>query len=94
MSGIHVVQSPDRSIKELKGVGDKVAEKLFGLDITGMNDVLFCLPAGYIDHSVVNLNEAPDGANITIEGTVKTEPQVAFFRKGKSRLTFLSLIHI
>ena len=88
MSGIHVVQSPDRSIKELKGVGDKVAEKLFGLDITGMNDVLFCLPAGYIDHSVVNLNEAPDGANITIEGTVKTEPQVAFFRKGKSRLTF------
>ena len=37
MSGIHVVQSPDRSIKELKGVGDKVAEKLFGLDITGMN---------------------------------------------------------
>ena len=88
MSGIHVVQSPDRSIKELKGVGDKVAEKLFGLGITGMNDVLFHLPAGYIDHSVVNLNEAPDGANITIEGTVKTEPQVAFFRRGKSRLTF------
>lgn len=88
MSGIHVVQSPDRSIKELKGVGDKVAEKLFGLGITGMNDVLFYLPAGYIDHSVVNLNEAPDGANITIEGTVKTEPQVAFFRRGKSRLTF------
>ncbi|CAM4286926.1 ATP-dependent DNA helicase RecG [Jeotgalicoccus halotolerans] len=88
MSGIHVVQSPDRNIKELKGVGDKVAEKLFGLGITGMNDVLFHLPAGYIDHSVVNLNEAPDGANITIEGTVKTEPQVAFFRRGKSRLTF------
>lgn len=88
MSGIHVVQSPDRSIKELKGVGDKVAEKLFGLGIAGMNDVLFHLPAGYIDHSVVNLNEAPDGANITIEGTVKTEPQVAFFRRGKSRLTF------
>lgn len=88
MSGIHVVQSPDRSIKELKGVGDKVAEKLFALEITGMNDVLFCLPAGYIDHSVVNLNEAEDGANLTVEGTVKTEPQIAFFRKGKSRLTF------
>lgn len=88
MSGIHVVQSPDRSIKELKGVGDKVAEKLSALEITGMNDVLFCLPAGYIDHSVVNLNEAEDGANLTVEGTVKTEPQIAFFRKGKSRLTF------
>lgn len=88
MSGIHAVQSPDRSIKELKGVGDKVAEKLFGLEIMGMNDVLFHLPTGYIDHSVVNLNEAPDGANLTVEGTVKTEPQVAFFRKGKSRLTF------
>lgn len=88
MSGIHAVQSPDRSIKELKGVGDKVADKLFALEITGMNDVLFCLPTAYIDHSVVNLNDAEDGANLTVEGTVKTEPQVAFFRKGKSRLTF------
>lgn len=89
MSGIHVVQSPDRSIKELKGVGDKVAEKLSSLQMTGMNDVLFHLPTSYIDHSVVNLNEAADGMNLTVEGTVKTEPQVAFFRKGKSRLTFL-----
>ena len=88
MSGIHVVQSPDRSIKELKGVGDKVAEKLSSLQMTGMNDVLFHLPTSYIDHSVVNLNEAADGMNLTVEGTVKTEPQVAFFRKGKSRLTF------
>lgn len=88
MSGIHVAQTPDSNVIELKGVGEKVAEKLFELDIKSMNDVLFHLPTSYIDHSVVNLNEAADGANVTVEGTVKTEPQVAFFRRGKSRLTF------
>lgn len=88
MTRIHQVQTPDQSITGLKGVGDKVKEKLFSIGIEGVNDVLFHLPSSYTDQSVVNLNEAIDGANITVEGTVKTEPQLAFFRKGKSRLTF------
>ena len=88
MTRIHAVQSPDRSVLELKGVGEKVAEKLATIGINGINDVLFHLPSSYTDHSVVDLNQADNGANITVEGTVKTEPQIAFFRKGKSRLTF------
>ncbi|MCK1977609.1 ATP-dependent DNA helicase RecG [Jeotgalicoccus huakuii] len=88
MTHIHQVQTPDQSITGLKGVGDKVKEKLFSIGIEGVNDVLFHLPSSYTDQSVVNLNEALDGTNITVEGTVKTEPQLAFFRKGKSRLTF------
>ena len=88
MTRIHAVQSPDRSVLELKGVGEKVAEKLSTIGINGINDVLFHLPSSYTDHSVVDLNQADNGANITVEGTVKTEPQIAFFRKGKSRLTF------
>ena len=88
MTRIHAVQSPDRSVLELKGVGEKVAEKLSTIGINGINDVLFHLPSSYTDQSVVDLNQADHGANITVEGTVKTEPQIAFFRKGKSRLTF------
>ena len=82
------MQSPDKSVLELKGVGEKVAEKLSTIGINGINDVLFHLPSSYTDQSVVDLNQADHGANITVEGTVKTEPQIAFFRKGKSRLTF------
>ena len=52
--------------------------------MTGMNDVLFHLPTSYIDHSVVNLNKQRDGMNLTVEGTVKTEPQVAFFVRAKA----------
>lgn len=88
MSRIHEVSSPDQNVIELKGVGDKVAEKLATIGITGTNDVLFHLPTSYTDHTVVDLNQASNGMNITVEGTVMTEPQVAFFRKGKSRLTF------
>ena len=85
MTRIHAVQSPDKSVLELKGVGEKVAEKLATIGINGINDVLFHLPSSYTDQSVVDLNQADNGANITVEGTVKTEPQIAFFRKGKSR---------
>ena len=88
MTNIHQVQTPDQSLMGLKGVGEKVAEKLYSLGLQGVNDILFHLPSSYTDQSVVNLNVALDGSNITVEGTVKTEPQVAFFRKGKSRLTF------
>lgn len=88
MTRIHAVQSPDMSVLELKGVGEKVADKLSTIGINGINDVLFHLPSSYTDQSVVDLNQADNGANITVEGTVKTEPQIAFFRKGKSRLTF------
>lgn len=88
MTSIHQVQTPDQSLMGLKGVGEKVAEKLYSLGLQGVNDILFHLPSSYTDQSVVNLNVALDGSNITVEGTVKTEPQVAFFRKGKSRLTF------
>src|SRR5699024_10072615 len=87
MTRIHAVQSPDRSVLELKGVGEKVAEKLSTIGINGINDVLFHLPSSYTDQSLVDLHQADHGANITVAGTVKTEPHVAFFRKGMSRLT-------
>ncbi len=87
MCAMYEVITPGAPVSELKGVGEKTAEKLHELDIRDVNDVIFHLPTSYVDQSVVDLREAAHDSSITVEGTVKTEPKLAFFRRGMSRLT-------
>ncbi|CAM4223648.1 ATP-dependent DNA helicase RecG [Lacicoccus alkaliphilus] len=84
---MYEVITPGTPVSELKGVGEKTAGKLHELDIRDVNDIIFHLPTSYVDQSVVDLREAEHGSSITVEGTVKTEPKLAFFRRGMSRLT-------
>ncbi|MCD2136626.1 ATP-dependent DNA helicase RecG [Salinicoccus halitifaciens] len=87
MCAMYEVITPGTPVSGLKGVGEKTAEKLHELEIRDVNDVVFHLPTSYVDQSVVDLREAEHDSSITVEGTVKTEPKLAFFRRGMSRLT-------
>ena len=87
MSAMYEVITSKTSVSQLNGVGEKTAEKLHALGIHDVNDVVFHLPTGYVNQSVVDLREAEHEASITVEGTVVTEPKLAFFRRGMSRLT-------
>lgn len=87
MCAMYEVITPGTPVSGLKGVGEKTAEKLHELEIHDVNDVVFHLPTSYVDQSVVDLREAEHDSSITVEGTVKTEPKLAFFRRGMSRLT-------
>lgn len=87
MCAMYEVITPGTPVHGLKGVGEKTAEKLHELEIRDVNDVVFHLPTSYVDQSVVDLREAEHDSSITVEGTVKTEPKLAFFRRGMSRLT-------
>jgi ATP-dependent DNA helicase RecG len=87
MVSMYDVVTPDIPVSRVKGVGPKIAEKLNSIDINTANDIIFNLPSSYVNQAVVNLNEAGHNYNVTVEGTVRTEPALAFFRGGKSRLT-------
>lgn len=84
---MYEVITPNIDVSRIKGVGPKMAEKLQSIGIYKADDVIFHLPSSYVNQSVVNLNDAEHNDNVTVEGTVKTEPSIAFFRGGKSRLT-------
>lgn len=87
MPGMYEVITPDIDTGKIKGVGPKMSEKLTSIGINKASDVVFHVPSSYVNQSVVNLNEAEHNANVTVEGTVKTEPSLSFFRGGKSKLT-------
>ena len=87
MTAMYQVITPEKPAAILKGVGPKVAEKLSSIGIETVNDVLFHLPANYENLSVMNLADAENNDKVTVMGTVRTEPAVAYFRGGKNRLT-------
>lgn len=87
MVAMYQVITPEKPAGILKGVGPKVAEKLSSIGIETVNDVVFHIPNNYENLSVMNLNEAADNDKVTVAGTVKTEPAIAYFRGGKNRLT-------
>ena len=78
---------PAKPIETLKGVGPKVAENLKSIGIDNVNDVIFHLPDSYENLSVMNLAEAGNNDKVTVSGTVRTAPALAYFRGGKNRLT-------
>lgn len=87
MAEMYQVITPQKPAAILKGVGPKVAGKLSSIGIETVNDVLFHLPANYENLSVMNLADAENNEKVTVMGTVRTEPAVAYFRGGKNRLT-------
>ena len=79
----------DLAVTELKGVGDKVAEKLQRLGIVSVADVLFHLPFRYEDRStVVAIGALQSGASSLFEGQVELAEVV--FRGRRSMLVRLS----
>lgn len=71
----------------LKGVGEKVYERLNSIGLYTVNDALYHLPSSYRDMTVIPLEEVVPDETATVEGVVETEPAVVYFRGGKNRLT-------
>jgi len=68
-------------ITELKGVGNKVAERLEKLGITQIQDLLFHLPLRYQDRTrLLPLGSLKSGQECLVEGTVRLS-QVKFGRR-------------
>ncbi len=76
-------------ITDLKGVGEKVAEKLKRLGIVSVADVLFHLPFRYEDRSeVVSIGALKSGHSCLFEGQVELAEVV--FRGRRSMLVRIS----
>ena len=79
----------DLPITYLKGVGEKVAEKLSRLGIVSVADILFHLPFRYEDRSkVVAIGSLKTGESSLFEGQVELAEVV--FRGRRSLLVRLS----
>ena len=87
MPVMYQVITPPTPIEDLKGVGPKLRNKLLELDIKDVNDVVFTLPSGHENLTVMDLREAAHNDKVTVAGTIQTEPALAYFRGGKNRLT-------
>lgn len=86
MAKVNLIESP-YSLLQLKGIGPKKIEVLQQLNIHTVEDLVLYLPTRYEDNTVIDLNQAEDQSNVTIEGQVYTAPVVAFFGRNKSKLT-------
>lgn len=71
----------------IKGVGEKVYERLNSIGLFTVNDALYHLPSSYKDMTVIPLDEVVPDETATVQGLVETEPAVVYFRGGKNRLT-------
>ncbi len=83
---VQFIQSND-PLTIIKGVGEKVYERLNSIGLYTVNDALYHLPSSYKDMTVIPLDEVVPDATATVEGLVETEPAVVYFRGGKNRLT-------
>lgn len=71
------------SVRFLKGVGEKKAEKLAALGIFTISDLLYHLPRGYLDYSEMTpIEEIRDQSTVLVKGTVSSDGSLS--AKGKS----------
>ena len=69
------------SVRFLKGVGEKKAEKLAALGIFTISDLLYHLPRGYLDYSEMTpIEEIRDQSTVLVKGTVSSD--VRCLRRG------------
>ena len=73
-------------LTELDGVGPVRAENLRAMGITSLRDLLYQLPLRYEDYSTVSPCSTKTAGWVLIEGTVKEDPQISYYR-GVSRAT-------
>lgn len=78
---------------QLKGVGPKTEQYLNDLGIYSLEDLVLYLPSRYEDETVIDLNNAEDGAKITTVGEVYSTPTIAFFGRQKSKVSFHMLVN-
>src|SRR5699024_5668122 len=76
------------SVTTLKGVGEKTAEDLKGMNIFTIQDLLLYFPYRYDVHEIQPLDELIHDDTVTIQGTVVHEPMVTYYGRKKSRHTF------
>lgn len=66
------LESVDVDIKEVKGVGEKMALRLAKLHLYRLNDILFHLPLRYLDHTrVYPLGDISVGQHVQVEGIIE-----------------------
>lgn len=71
----------DKDIHELKGVGEVVAQKLTGMDIRTVRDIVYNFPRKYDDYSqLIDISNIKPGA-VTIEATV-SQARGRYVRRG------------
>lgn len=80
MAKVNLIESP-YSLLQLKGISPKKIEVLQQLNIHTVEDLVLYLPTRYEDNTVIDLNQAEDQSNVTIEGQVYTAPVVAFLEE-------------
>ncbi|MDX8045016.1 ATP-dependent DNA helicase RecG [Gracilibacillus sp. S3-1-1] len=76
----------DISVKEVKGVGPKLAENLEQIGIDTLEDLLYYFPNRYDHYEQKPLHELIHNEKVTIVGEVIHEPTVQFYQRKKSRM--------
>lgn len=79
-------------VDTLSGIGEETKKALFDMGIETIKDLLFCFPFRYDNFEQKDLEEAKHDEVITIKGNVYTQPQLIYYGKKKSRLTFRIVI--
>ncbi|MGV3243775.1 ATP-dependent DNA helicase RecG [Staphylococcus sp. 11261D007BR] len=86
MTKISLIENP-YDLKDLKGLGPKRLAVLNEMNIFTIQDLILYLPTRYEDNTLVDLSQAEDDTNVTVQGEVYTTPTVAFFGRNRSKLT-------
>ncbi|WP_226579993.1 ATP-dependent DNA helicase RecG [Halobacillus litoralis] len=77
-----------RSISEVKGIGEKLQSHLNELGLFTVEDLLFYFPHRYDSYEVKPLTELTHNEKATIEGEIVSEPALSYYGRKKSRLSF------
>lgn len=72
----------------IKGIGEKLAADLGGMDIHTVEDLLYYFPYRYDVFEIKPLSELIHEDKVTIEGRIIHEPSLNFYGKKRSRLSF------
>jgi ATP-dependent DNA helicase RecG len=80
------------SISALKGIGAETNASLNSLGILSVADLIEYFPYRYEDYRLRDLAEVKHEETVTVEGIVHGPPNVMFYGKKKSRLTFRMLV--
>ncbi len=80
------------NLESIKGIGPKLKDKLNRNNIYDCFDMLAYFPKRYEIYKLTDLAHAADGVRVTLEGTVITNPVVAYLRKKFTKLSFKVMI--
>lgn len=76
------------NITELKGVGENIKNRLYNNDIFNLYDLLTKYPTRYENYEITDIANAYHGEKITFEGTIVTQPTMAYIRSNLNKMSF------